>query len=109
MIGVVSGFTALYLTHASHAPGVPGGPIEVSRIVAAALAALFTVFGTLLCRATQPAAVSTSLVVALGAMQVLRDGPIMVAAIVLITVLGEPIRRWRDRSNALPASSTPQV
>ena len=95
LIGVVSGFAALLLTHAWSAPAVSTNSITWPRVWAAVVATLFTVFGTLLARATQPAALSTTLMVATGSMQRWEDGPVIMAAIGLITLIGEPLRRWR--------------
>ncbi len=100
LIGVLSGFAALALTGAWHTPSVSTSQISLQRVGAAVLAALLTVFGTLLARATQPAALSTTLMIATGAMQHLEDGPIIMASILLITAAGEPLRRWRRRRAA---------
>ena len=94
-IGVVSGFAALALTHSWSFPAVSNYNISLARVWAAVIATLLTVFGTMLARATQPAALSTTLVVATGSMQKLEDGPIIMAAILLLTAIGEPLRRWR--------------
>jgi hypothetical protein len=62
---------------------------------AAAVSAALTVFVTLMVRATQPAALSTTLLISLGAMQQWRDGLIIMAAVLLMTLAGEPLRQWR--------------
>ena len=72
-IGVLSGFAALALTNAWTSPGVSTSSISLIRVWAAVLAVLLTVFGTLLARAQQPAALSTSLMIATGSMQRLQD------------------------------------
>lgn len=95
LIGVVSGFVALLFTHAWSAPIVSTSNITWPRVWAAVIATLCTVFGTLAARATQPAALSTTLMVATGSMQRLEDGLVIMAAIMLITLVGEPLRRWR--------------
>lgn len=95
LIGVLSAFLALYLTQAWHTPGVASGSISILRVWAATIAALLTVFGTLLTKATQPAALSTTLVIALGPMQSPRDGLLIMVAILLMSAFGEPLRRWR--------------
>ncbi len=97
LIGVLAGFAGLALTGAWHTPSITAGPVTMDRVAAATIAALLTVLGTLLARATQPAALSTTLVIATGTMQRPEDGFIIMAAIVLITVVGEPLRRWRLR------------
>ncbi|MGI4756773.1 MAG: HPP family protein [Janthinobacterium lividum] len=104
-IGVLSGFAALALTHAWASPAVSTSSISLVRVWAAVLAGLLTVFGTLLARAQQPAALSTSLMIATGSMQRLQDAPVIMAAILLITALGEPLRRWRLRNQGEPPQS----
>ena len=56
------------------------------------MAAALTALGTLLAGARQPAALSTTLLVSLGVLQTARDGVIFMAAVVLMTALGQPIR-----------------
>lgn len=102
LIGVLAAFLALYLTGAAHAAAWSQNGIPLPRIWSATLAASLTVAVTLIVRATQPAAVATALLVSLGTMQVWRDGFFIMGAVLAITLLGEPIRRWRlserDRS-----------
>jgi hypothetical protein len=62
-----------------------------------------TVFFTLLARATQPAALSTTLLVALGIMQSWHDGVMILAGVLLITAMGEPIRRYRAKGQPVQA------
>lgn len=102
LVGVVCGFTALALTHAAHEPAVSTSTITVPRVVAAVLASLLTVAVTLLLRAQQPAAVSTTLMIATGSMQRPQDAITIMAAILLMTMLGEPIRLWRLRQLPRP-------
>lgn len=97
LVGVLCGFAALLVTHAWNTPAVSTHSISLARVWAAGLATLLTVLFTILLKATQPAALSTTLMVATGTMQRLEDGPIIMAAILLITALGEPLRRWRIR------------
>jgi len=97
LIGVLCGSAALAVTHGWSAPVVSTSSISLQRVWAAAIAALLTVFFTLLARAQQPAALSTTLLIATGSMQRLQDGPVIMAAILLMTAVGEPLRRWRMR------------
>lgn len=97
-IGVAAGFAALGLTHAWSAPAVSTHAITMVRVLAAMVATLLTVVGTILAKATQPAALSTTLIVATGTMQKPIDGPIIMASILLVTAVGEPMRRWRLRA-----------
>ena len=97
LTGVVCGFLALAVTHAWYTPAVSTHSISILRVVAAVIAALLTVAGTLLLKATQPAALSTTLVIATGSMQQPQDAIWIMLAILLITAVGEPLRRWRLR------------
>lgn len=111
LIAVLSAFLALFVTHAWSTPGVSSGSISMLRVWAATIAALLTVFGTLLAKATQPAALSTTLVIALGPMQRPKDGLLIMAAILLMSAFGEPLRRWRaqaetDTQKAADAAGT---
>ena len=97
LVGVLAGFAGLAVSHAWTWPAVTGiTDVALARVWAAGLAGLLTVFGTTLLQAMQPAAISTSLVIALGSMQQWQDGPIIMVSILLMTALGEPVRRWRD-------------
>jgi hypothetical protein len=97
LIAVLAAFAALWMTNAWGTPRVSAHGVPLERVWAATIAALLTVFGTLLAQATQPAALSTTLLIALGIMQTARDGVIIMLAVLLITAIGEPIRRWRAK------------
>jgi HPP family len=100
LIAVISGLIAVYATHAWSVPAVSIVHIPMLRVWAATIAAALTVLFTLLARATQPAALSTTLVVALGNMQRLQDGLLIIVAILLMIALGEPLRIWRERTTS---------
>ncbi|MGC1869380.1 MAG: HPP family protein [Acidobacteriaceae bacterium] len=95
LIAVLAGFAALWITGAWGVPSISAHGVPLARVWAATIAALLTVLGTLLARATQPAALSTTMLIALGIMQTARDGVIIMLAVLLITAIGEPLRRWR--------------
>ncbi len=95
--GVVSGFVALWMTGAWYTPAVSTSHITMTRVWASVVAAMLTVLLTILLQAQQPAALSTTLMIATGTMQRPIDGPIIMAGVLLIEVLGEPLRRWRVR------------
>lgn len=97
LIGILAALTALWLTHARSAPGISAAGVPLPRLWAAVLAAVLTALGTLLARARQPAALSTTLLMSLGVMQTARDGVVIMAAVLLMTAIGEPIRRLRKR------------
>lgn len=98
LIAVLAGFAALWLTNAWAVPSVSSHGVPFPRVWSAAIAALLTVFGTLLARANQSAALSTTMLIALGFMQTWQDGVVIMVAVLLMTAIGEPVRRWRRRA-----------
>lgn len=98
LIAVLAAFLALWITHAWQTPSVVANPVPLPRVLAATLAAMLTVFGTLLLRARQPAALSTTLLIATGVMQTFKDGALIMIAVVLMVIIGEPMRRLRAKS-----------
>lgn len=97
LIGVAAGFAALWITNAWRLPAVSAGHVALARVEAAALASLLTVLGTLLARASQPAALSTTLLIALGTLQRPQDAAVIMASVGLMSLFGEPLRSWRNR------------
>jgi hypothetical protein len=106
LIGVLSGFAGLFAAHAFGAPGVTTGVVAGPRIGAAVFAATLTVLLTLLLKAAQPAAVSTSLLIALGVLQQRQDGFVIMGAVILLLMCGEPLRSWRLRERARESRPT---
>lgn len=98
LLGVAAGFAALFFTHAWSTPAVPTSDVTLRRVFAAGLAAMLTVLFTMLANARQPAAISTALLIALGIMQTPTDAAAIMAAVLLMALLGEPLRRWRKRT-----------
>ena len=68
-----------------------------ARLWAVVLAAVLTTLVNLILRASQPAALATTLLVSLGAMQTGRDAMVIILGILIITAIGEPVRRFRLR------------
>jgi hypothetical protein len=99
VIGVLSGFTGLYAAHAFNTPGT-SSTVLLPRVGSAVLAAALTVFITLAMKASQPAAVSTSLLIALGVLQTWQDGFVIMGAVVLMLICGQPLRMWRLRDKS---------
>ena len=97
LIAILAALAALWLTHARTAPGITEAGVPLARVWAATLAAALTALGTLLARARQPAALSTTLLVSLGVLQTARDGVVIMAAVLLMTAIGEPVRRLRQQ------------
>lgn len=94
-VGVGAGFLALFATGAWWAHPVSAAGVPLARVWAGVLAAALTVFVNLLIKAGQPAAVSTTLLVSLGYLQRPLDAGIIMAAVVLMLLVGEPLRRVR--------------
>jgi hypothetical protein len=69
--------------------------------MALAIAATLTTFVTLIMKAGQPAALATTLLVALGSMQTWRDALCIMAGGLIITAIGEPVRRFRLKHTQL--------
>ena len=98
LVAVVAGFLALWATDARRTPAFSSGTIHWQRIWAVVMAASLTVVVTLLIKARQPAALSTTLLVALGSMQTWQDGFYLMGGVLIILFCGEPVRRWRLRA-----------
>ncbi len=96
--GIVAGLVALWVTHAFAAPAISVHGLVFVRVLSAVLAGFLTVVGTLLLKATQPAAVSTTLLIALGTMQTWHAVLSIACGVALIAAIGEPIRRSRLKS-----------
>ena len=97
LIAILMAYAALAVTHAWSSPSVSAAGVPLPRVWAAVMACFLTVLFTLVCDATQPAAISTALLISLGVMQTLPECLIILSSVVLITAIGEPVRRWRMR------------
>lgn len=97
LVAVAAGFASLFIAACWHTPPVSPAGVPFHRIWAAVAAVAITVFVNLLLRASQPAALSTALLVSLGIMQSPIDAAILMGGVVLMILLGEPIRLWRLR------------
>lgn len=95
LVGVGVAFLAIHLTGAWRLPAVTSGEVLLTRIWTSVLAAGLTVLGTLLLRASQPAAIATSLLISTGIMQQPRDAAIIMGAVILMIAAGEPLRNLR--------------
>ncbi len=96
LIGLGAGFLAVYLLNAWNAPNVIStGIVSSERLWAATVAAMLTTFVTLILKAGQPAALATTLLISLGSMQTLWGAIDIVAGVLIITAIGEPVRRFR--------------
>lgn len=95
-IGLGAGFLALFLFHAWSAPNsIATGSLAPERLWAAVVAATLTTGINLMLKASQPAALATTLLVSLGSMQTRRDALAIVIGVLILATIGEPIRRFR--------------
>jgi hypothetical protein len=102
MVGLGAGFLSVFVLNAWSEPNVLAtGIVSSGRLGAAIIAVTLTTFFTLLLRAGQPAALATTLLVSLGSMQTKRDAVAIIAGILVVTALGEPIRRFRLKHSVL--------
>jgi hypothetical protein len=107
MAGLAAGFLAIALVHAWNAPKVlAAGHLTSARVWACVIAAAMTSFVTLVLRASQPAALATTLLVALGSFQTKRDALVVIAAVLLIAAIGEPVRRLRLAKRTISSGQT---
>jgi HPP family len=98
LVGLGAGFFSIYVLHAWGAPNVlAAGVVSTQRLWATTVAAALTTLFTLILRAGQPAALATTLLVSLGAMQNQKSAIAIVMGVLLITAIGEPVRRFRLR------------
>jgi len=95
-VGIACGFAAVAVTHAWGGPTVNAHNfVDVQRVCAATIAVFATVAFNLLLKAGQPAALATTLLIALGNMQTADSALWLMIGVVLISAIGEPVRRVR--------------
>lgn len=95
-VALGAGFLAIYLMSAWGAPSVTTAhSVAPARIYCATIAAGITTIATLLLRASQPASLSTTLLVSLGSMQTRQDAIAIIVGVLIIAAIGQPLRRLR--------------
>lgn len=94
MVGLGAGLFSLWLLAAWNAPKVAStGFVTSPRLWAAVLSVVITTAATLSLKASQPASLSTTLLVSLGSMQTIGDAATIAIAVLIIAAVGEPLRR----------------
>ncbi len=94
-VALGAGFLSLWLLGAWDSPKVAtAGFVASPRLWACVISVVITTALTLALKASQPAALSTTLLVSLGSMQRGRDAVAIIIAVLLLTAIGEPIRRY---------------
>src|SRR5262249_59388015 len=89
LIGLSAGFLAVYLLNAWAAPNVLAtGVVSAQRMWATTISAALTTFACLALKAGQPAALATTLLVSLGAMQARRDAVAIIVGGLFIVAVG---------------------
>lgn len=104
-IAIACGFFALWVTKAWYSPNpMSTGHFTGARVWACVLAVSLTTLVCLLAKARQPAAAATAILIAVGSLQRPSDAWTIALAVVILGVVGEPIRRMR----LLPQQETPE-
>jgi hypothetical protein len=97
-VAVGAGFLSLYVIDAWNASHLSGaGGIPVPRLWASVLAVVLTAFFCLLLKASQPAALSTTLLITSGAFQGPGGAVAILLGVALLAIIGEPVRRLLER------------
>jgi hypothetical protein len=104
-IGLAAGLLAVYLTGAAHQPSVTeltNDTLSLARVAASVLAVALSLAVQCRLNLMHPPAEATTLIVALGGIEPTPAGALtVIAAIALVTVLGEVARRLSVRPSAL--------
>ena len=102
-----AGFLSLWILNAWGAPKVSAAEfVSSQRLWASVLAVVITTAATLALKASQPAALSTTLLVSLGSMQTGRDALAIIIGVLILTAAGEPLRRFVQHLKREEQSST---
>lgn len=91
-------FLALYAVGAWNAAHMSGaGTLSAPRIWASVIAVALTVLLNLALKASQPAALSTTLLITSGTFQGPQGAVAILIGVAFLALIGEPVRRWRVR------------
>lgn len=105
-VAIGAGLLGILATGAHAAPPLtPSGRFTMVRVVAVVIATGVTAGVTILLGASQPAALSTALLVSLGQMQSPKGVLAIVIGVLLVTAFGQPLRRYRLRHQMPPEQS----
>ncbi len=95
-VALACGFASLAIVNAWSAPNaMTANHFVAVRVWACVIAVTLTALFTLLLKAGQPAAYSTTLLIAIGSMQRPSDAWAIALAVLILGFVGEPIRRLR--------------
>lgn len=102
LVALCSGFLAVWMLNAWNAPNVMAtGHLTPVLVLACTLAIGLMILVVLTLHASHQPAGATTLLVALGTFQTLHDAVIVIVGVLLIAIIGEPIRRLRVGKGAL--------
>lgn len=94
LVALGAGLFMLWVLNAWDSPNILAvGYVSSPRLWASAIAAALTAGLTQALYASQPASLATSLLVTLGLMQTMRDAIAIVVGVLILTAIGEPMRR----------------
>lgn len=93
MVGLGAGLFSLVARCLERAESCIHGLCNFARLWAAVLSVVITTAATLSLKASQPASLSTTLLVSMGSMQTMRDAAAIAIAVLIIAAVGEPLRR----------------
>lgn len=97
LVGLGSGFAAVAIFNAWHAPVVPLHEVTLPRLGAAAVAVGLTVFVNHLLRAGHPPAAATTLLVSLGTFNSAWSAALVAIGVILLVLIGEVFKRARSK------------
>lgn len=108
-----AGFLSLYAVSAWSSAHITGAAsIPVRRLWASVIAVCFLVFFNLVLKASQPASLSTVLLITSGAFQGPHGAVAILIGVAFLALIGEPVRRWRarqKRNEQLTVTSHPKA
>ena len=84
------------------------GLVSPQRLWATVISAALTTLACLALKARQPAVLATTLLDSLGAMQTRRDTIAIIVGVLLVTAIGEPVRRLRLKHAAAKIADQPE-
>ncbi|BDP43735.1 hypothetical protein DAETH_37040 (plasmid) [Deinococcus aetherius] len=104
LVGLLAGFFAVWVFGATGAPSVLAThDLTAPRVWASVLAVALTLLGGLVLHASHPPAAATTLLASLGGFPpTVRSTVTVMGGVLLVTLLGEVLRRLRLRQTGVP-------
>jgi CBS-domain-containing membrane protein len=100
-MGALAAIAAVFLGGTEDAPPVlSANMLTLPRAAAGSIAMLLTLLLQVLARSSHPPAAATTLLIALGGFTLsIKSMLVLLAGVLLVAALGEPLRRWRLSSS----------